>query len=228
MATTIVVRVGGPTEQRKFTILQSIATKSSKFMQTTFGGEWRESREKSVSLPETKVADFEVYLEWLYTGHVVTLDSIKALGATLIRLYVLGDFLVDDRFCNTVMDTLILESQRGYPRLAFSPADIDSAWEKTMPGSGLRKVLVDLVIRDMSGDGLSPRFWAKGIWCHEVTAEVFARMAESKQIAVEMFAGLTGQVKLCQGAKSAVCHPKHIKNICADYRKHGEDYPRCS
>lgn len=103
MNTTIVVRVGGPAEQRVFTILQSIATKSSEFMQTTFSGERRESREKSVSLPETKVADFEVYLEWLYKGQVVTLDHMSYLGATLIRLYVLGDFLVDDRFCNAVI-----------------------------------------------------------------------------------------------------------------------------
>lgn len=65
-------------------------------MQTTLGGDWGESHKKRVSLPEVKVSDFEVYLEWLYMGHVVTLDDLYTLGATLIRLYHLGDFLIDD------------------------------------------------------------------------------------------------------------------------------------
>jgi hypothetical protein len=63
LKTTIVVRVGGPVEHQDYTVLQSVITKSSKFMQTTFSGEWRESHERSVSLPVTKVADFEVYME---------------------------------------------------------------------------------------------------------------------------------------------------------------------
>ena len=127
-------------------------------MQTTFGGEWKESQEKSVSLPETKVADFEVYLEWLYTGQIVTLDDLLNLGTTLIRIYVLGDFLIDDRFSNAVMDTLILECHRAHPWLRFSPADIDFAWEKTMPASRLRKVLVELIICDLGEDWNAPFF----------------------------------------------------------------------
>ena len=174
MVTTIVVRVGRPAKQRDFTILHSIATKSSKFMQTTLSGEWRESHERRVSLPEIKVSDFEVYLEWLYTGHVITLDELRSLGPTLIRLYLLGDFLIDDKFCNVVMDALILESQRRSPWIRFLPADIDFAWDKTMPGSRLRKVLVELIIRDMSFDMASPCFRGKVTWCPEVTGEIFA------------------------------------------------------
>lgn len=228
MVTTIVVRVGEPAVQRDFTILHSIATKSSKFMQTTFSGEWRESHERSVSLPETKVADFEVYLEWLYTGQIVTLDDRRHLGATLIRLYMLGDFLHDDRFSNAVMDALISESNCGCPWLRFSPADIDSVWNKTMPGCRMRKVLVDLIIRDLGGDITSPCFGEKGTWRHEVTVEVFARMLETKQVAVAMFTSLGEQVKVQQAIRSAVGHPEDSKNKCTDYHKHGEGYPACT
>lgn len=97
-----------------------------------------------------------------------------------------------------------------------------------MPGSRLRKVLVDLIVHDVSGDSLSPSFRGTGRWCHEVTAEVFARMAESKQLAIKMFAALEGHVKACEFAKSAVCHPKDSEEKCTDYHKHGEGYPRCS
>jgi hypothetical protein len=226
--TTIVVRVGEPAEQRDFTVLHSIATKSSKFMQTTFDGDWRESHEKRVSLPEIKVCDFEVYLEWLYTGHVVNLDDYMSLGPALIRLYVLGDFLSDDQFSNAVMDALIRESQRWTPRLAFATVDVDFAWDKTMPGSGLRNVLVDLIIRDLSGDPSSHPFRGRGTWCHEVTAEVLTRMSVTKQLAVGMFAALKSEASVRRVARSAVEHPKDNKNKCADYHKHGEGHPKCT
>jgi hypothetical protein len=228
MVTTIVVRVGGPAEQRDFTILHSIATKSSKFTQKTSSGDWNESHEGRTSLPETKLADFEVYLEWLYTGHVVTLDGYRSLGPTLIRLYVFGDFLSDDRFSNAVIEALILKSHRGYPWLTFSLADIDFGWDKTMPGCRLRKLLVDFVIRDLSADITSPCFMDKSSWCSEVTAEVFARMANSKQIAVEMFARDRNPKRMDLAIQSAVEHLKDNKNKCADYHKHGEGHPACT
>jgi hypothetical protein len=199
-------------------------------MQTTFSGEWRESHERSVSLPETKLVDFEVYLEWLYTGHVVTLDNMRDLGPTLLRLYLLGDFLIDDRFCNTVIDALIGDSQAADPWLLFDSATIDSLWNKTMPGSEMRKVLVDLILRDLSGDEFSPCFTDRGNWCHDVTAEVLTRMSATKQLAVEMFAVLKAPArsKVKQATRSAVGHPKDNKNKCTDYHKHGEGYPICT
>jgi hypothetical protein len=225
--TTIVVRVGEPAEQRDFTVLHSIATKSSKFMQTTFDGDWRESHEKRVSLPEIKVCDFEVYLEWLYTSHVVTLDDMYRLGATLVRLYLLGDLLIDERFCNVVIDTLIHHAQVAYPFLVFDPADLDAVWDKTMPGSGLRNVLVDLIIRNLC-QRVSPVFRARGSWCHGVIDDVLARMAETKQVAIEMFAALESHTSVRRVARFAVEHPKDNRNKCADYHKHGEDYPACT
>lgn len=226
--TTIVVNVGEPDQQREFTVLHSFATKSSKLMQRMFSRNWRESRDGRVSLPETKVADFEVYLEWLYTGYVVTLDELWSLGPTLLRLYLLGDFLIDDRFCNAVIDALIGDSQAVSPWLVFYPTDIDSVWNKTMPGSRMRKVLVDLIIRDLSRDIASPSFKNKGTWCHEVTVDILARMAETKQAAVELFAVFEDQAKVRQAMRSAVGHPKNNKNKCADYHKHGEGYPACT
>ena len=228
MANNVVVSVGGGHSKQDFNVPELFAVKSSQCMQTTLGGDWKESHEKRVSLLEVEVSDFEVYLEWLYTGHAVTLDALYNLGTTLVRLYLLGDFLIDDRFCNAVIDTLIRDSRAHYPWTIFLSEDIDYVRRKTVPGSRLRKVLVDLIIRDLSGDSHTLRFSNKGAWSHEVTAEVLARMVESKQVASQSFDAVKGPSNVQQAMGSAVEHPKDNKNKCADYHRHGEGYPKCS
>lgn len=97
-----------------------------------------------------------------------------------------------------------------------------------MPGSRLRKVIVDLTIRYVSGDRRSPYFVNKDAWSREVTAEVIARTSESKQVANELFAVTKGLFKVRRAMNSAVEHPKDNKNKCADYHKHDESYSRCT
>ena len=224
--TNVVVSVGEGDSKQDFNVPEFFAVKSSQFMQTALGGDWKESHEKRVSLPKVRVSDFEAYLQWLYTGHVVLLDRPYDSGFALLRLYLLGDFLVDDRFCNAVMDFIIRES--GTLLLAFLSEEIDYVWNQTTPGSRMRRVLVDLIIRDLSGDTASTYFCNRGAWNSEVTAEVFARMAEFKDVALGMFAALEGPSNVQQSVKSAVKHPRDNENKCADYHKHSEGYPRCT
>ena len=227
VVTNVVISVGEGDSKQDFNVAEFFAVKSSQFMQTALGGDWKESHEKRVSLPKVRASDFEVYLEWLYTGHVVALVRPRDRGPALLRLYLLGDFLVDDRFCNTVMDVTIGECST--PLLEFYPQDINFVWSETTSGSRIRRVLVDLIIRDLSGDGRSPCFWAKDDWSHEVTAGVSARIVESKDVALGMFAALRGQgpSEVRQIVRSAVKRPKDNRNKCADYHEHGEGYPRC-
>lgn len=190
VVTNVVVSVGEGDSKQDFNVPGFFAVKSSQFMQTALSGDREDFREKRVSLPKARVSDFEVYLEWLYTGHAVIGDWSRDRGSALLRLYLLGDFLVDDRFCNTVMDIIIRESEPKYPLLEFCSKRINSMWSETNPASKIRRVLVDLIIRDLSGDSASPWFYGRGFWSHEVTAEVFARMVESKDVALGMFAAL--------------------------------------
>jgi hypothetical protein len=153
MVTTIVVIVGEGNVKKEFTILQSIVTRSSRFMQTTRSGEGRESREKRVYLPETHVSDFEVYLEWLYTGHVTMLHTWIVQSFQLIPLWLLGESLGDDQFCNAIID-IIVHPPPGEARidLLYFWLDINQAWSKTRPGFMLRKILVELIVCDIGRD----------------------------------------------------------------------------
>jgi len=194
-------------------------------MQTALGGHWRESHEKRVSLPKVKVCDFEVYLEWLYTGHVVTLDESESRGIAFVQLYLLGDFLDDDRFCNAVIDMLIDKSRHGGPEpITFWPQGLNRVWSETFPGSMLRRVLVDFIILERGGLSRTVKFICKNDWSKDLMAGVLTRIGEHKEVAGALLMIIRDKIQ--EAIKSAVQHPGD-QDKC-NYHKHGEGYPRCS
>ena len=60
MVESFIVCVGD--EAKEFVVIQSIATRSSKFFQAAMTRDWKEALEKRVMLPGTKVSVFEAYL----------------------------------------------------------------------------------------------------------------------------------------------------------------------
>ena len=118
---------------------RSFAIKSSRFFQAALKGDscWKEAHEKRVLLPEAEPVDFDVYLEWVYTSQLTPRDAEPALDhcAMLVRLYILGDFLGDSKFCNKVMDAFRSESAWRPARPISGPINLE--WEKTMAGSPL-------------------------------------------------------------------------------------------
>lgn len=141
-----------PTSKSKtFTVHTSFAIKSSSFFRAALKNDWKEAREKRIDLPGTKVVDFQIYLQWLYTGRIAELNYAEspANSATLIRLCILGDYLGDSRFSNAVIDTLIENSSYVVSGMVFESSTVDLAWEKTSPGSPLRGLRVSFIIGDI-------------------------------------------------------------------------------
>ena len=84
--------------------------KSSEFFKRACNGSWKEGKEKTIELPEADPDAFEVYLQLLYTGEVVTLaedvppwsDRSKSASEArfrhsevIIKTYLLADMLMD-------------------------------------------------------------------------------------------------------------------------------------
>ena len=226
--TTVVICVGEGhvNSKREHNVPMCFAIKSSRFLQSALSGEGMKSGEKRVSLPATDWREFKVYLEWFYTGHIVTHDTLPFRGRTVLRLYLMGDSLGDDHFSNAVVDILIRDC--GSCAMILYSADVDLIWTNTLPGNNLRKLLVELIIRNVGEDHGSPWFFERGTWSHDVTAEVFARLSESKKVAIEMSARTKDSKNINQAILSAVAHPKDNKDKCASYHKHSEGNPRCT
>jgi len=139
-------------------VYKSFATKSSKSsksLQAALNGSWKESQEQRITLPDTEPVDFEVYLEWLYTGQLVPRDTktdaddgcgtMRCLMAVL--LYILGNFLDDTKFCNKVIDIFTSGTA---PAAAWTPCALPSdaislSWASTSVGPPLRDALLEKV-----------------------------------------------------------------------------------
>ena len=167
-------------ERKDFTVYASFATESSEFFRAALNRDWKEARERRVQLQESTVADFQLYLQCLYTDRMVALNHYDSGNSsmTLTRLYVLGDFLGDDRFCKNVIDALIGNSVLMNTGIVFSSAAVDFAWEKTASGSSLRKVLLELIMCNLGSVSFAPVFYGMGAWSKEVSVDVFRYMTE--------------------------------------------------
>jgi hypothetical protein len=137
MAENFIVCVGQ--EAQDFVVIQSIATRSSKFFQAAMSRDWKEALEKRVMLPETEVRVFEGYLQWLYTG-----DIAVAHGSfhEEVEFYILGDFLHDIKFRNTVLESLIARCHE--ETLVPSAPLVQFAWDNTPSDSLLRQTILEL------------------------------------------------------------------------------------
>ena len=101
-------------------------------------------------LPETKPLDFEAYLGWVYTSQLTPGDTEDGFdrGMMIVRLYFLGDFLDDTKFCNTVMDTFHFNDAWDPFYLMFESMNL--AWEETTAGSPLRDFILELLVYNIA------------------------------------------------------------------------------
>jgi len=104
MAETFQVSVG---EQGKiFVMHRDIATRHSSFFKAALSHDWKEAEEKKISLPDCEPEIFEGYLQWVYTGEVVYCSERYKQALELVKLWILGDFLGDQNFCDAVVGGL--------------------------------------------------------------------------------------------------------------------------
>jgi len=123
-------------EAKQFVVIQSIATRSSKFFQAAISRDWKEAREKRVMLPETEIEVFEGYLQWLYTSHI-TITDWKQDYFQMANLYVLGDFLDDVTFRNAILKTAMSTFLEKFQLPNAQVVRV--AWERTPTNSLLRQ-----------------------------------------------------------------------------------------
>lgn len=143
---------------------EDILRKHSRFFENALNGSWRESRDKRIKLPTDRPACFDIWIQWIYSGHIYSKrgDEMTATIQNeefnlLCGAYILGDMLQDDDFKDAVLDVLIDTTLSTEPvRLPTTQARY--VWENTPPQSSLRKLLIDMVVYMAGAEGFREQF----------------------------------------------------------------------
>ncbi|KAJ5507469.1 hypothetical protein N7527_009612 [Penicillium freii] len=127
----IVTITVGPSKEH-FYVHKSLICTSSLFFNRAMSGSWKGSEVQTLNLPEDDPNIFALYSHWLYVGQIPVIvqsgtkeeianDNFKEYY-TLVKAYVLGDKLLDDKFRNSTIQAIIEKAttpcangQRHYP-----------------------------------------------------------------------------------------------------------------
>jgi hypothetical protein len=132
----------GTGNQNTFSVHKDIICAKSKFFKTAFmntNGNWRETEEKLMPLPDVDPELFRTYVNWLYTGKICWSPTPTATAqdhSNLIEAYILGDFLDDTEFRKLVMQFMV--AGMSVWEAQFEDDHILRIWEATPEDSPLR------------------------------------------------------------------------------------------
>lgn len=130
MAETFLVSVGE--QGKEFTMHKHIAIRHSPFFKAALSHDWREAHDKRISLPDCEPEIFEGYSQWVYTSEISFSTEPHLQTLELVRLWILGDFLRDQRFCETVVNGLFSHE------LVTGPTAVRHLYDHTSHDSPLR------------------------------------------------------------------------------------------
>lgn len=171
---TDMVEVFAGESRVRFTIHKKVLTEHSSFFKMALSGPWVEAQQKKVELFEVHPAYFKSFVNFAFSGAIDTTplefvegdmsdEEVIAAGyqpshfraveltERLVHSWVKGDFLGAPDFQNKIMDIL-------YARVGQVTGMTDNipryVWEKTIPGSILRRLVVDYICADFEEDYL--------------------------------------------------------------------------
>ncbi|KAF2126888.1 hypothetical protein P153DRAFT_368916 [Dothidotthia symphoricarpi CBS 119687] len=149
----IFVRVGQEPKHTDFTVHENIIRLSSPFFDEVLSREWRGPQEWIVRLPDCNAHTFHIYNQWLYTdqlhikpqvGHTLLNDG-QWEWDNLVKGYLLGEYLQDIDFKDTLMDAMIdwgHYAAREYSNVP--PRSAVEVYRYTQDSSPLRKIVLDI------------------------------------------------------------------------------------
>lgn len=139
--------VGGGDDAVEFSFPKGLLQQHSDFAKAALKEGWRESEEQTVRLEDEKVEIFEIFAEFLYTGHVRSSkagDTNGEIDAEWVRLpdcWIFGDKFQSSSFKDAVLDTMtrkIIDTQC-VPTHLQAPA-----YDEAAGPNAFRRLVVDI------------------------------------------------------------------------------------
>lgn len=130
------------TPASKVTIHEAILRKHSAFFRDELDRHWLENGSGVVQMPDDEPEDVVTYINWLYTKAIPAYTDEEGDYLRLARLYVFGERVEDDGFCDAVLSEITkgIDVSRSYP----AGHCIEVIYSGTPPGSPARGLLVEV------------------------------------------------------------------------------------
>jgi len=152
----ITVVVGSGEEMRKFYTYKGLLAHYSTYFKAALKDEWREGASKTVELKEDNPEVFKAFFHWIHTGKLYfALDAsgkIPLSQMLICEIFVFGDARGSPDLCNTAIDVLL---QKTHQEWRVPLAEAPYVYQNTLPGSALRKFLVDDAVETYRFERLS-------------------------------------------------------------------------
>ncbi|THY29893.1 hypothetical protein D6D01_03441 [Aureobasidium pullulans] len=196
---TVTVAVG--TAEDNFVVHKDLLCFYSDFFRAAFNGSFEEATERKIKLPDVCIQTFESFQVWLYSRTLLnTEDSANESGhatyltfTALAKLWIFGDKYLIPLLQNNVIDAMHdkNEKETNNPVLV-----IKMAYTKTLPGSCLRRAVIDILVHKAQIDGqpgsmIAPPYlnW----WTTEALADALTVMASSWKSGLPRFTTLKNE-----------------------------------
>lgn len=153
-STAIEIAVGQGEETKAFVAHKNLLIHHSEFFKAALDGNWAESKDRKVTLPEEFPEYFAMFVQFLYNGQIHSArdgDSYTDANGktkdrewgTLAKAWAMGQRLLSTTYCDAVVDALLAKINEGQ----YFPTGLYSVAYKVGRGdSAMRKLLVDVPV----------------------------------------------------------------------------------
>ena len=155
MSDTIIAVEVGDNITRVFHVHQNILTATSEFLKSRAKPEWLQEGQQ-LKLREHTPEALQIYATWLYTRMIPKTPRAAepeepvtdSEWRILAEAYVLGEYLMDDKFKDTVIDALRAKATtEGGKVFVKMPEVVAMIYSGTSSGSVVRKFIVDMHLK---------------------------------------------------------------------------------
>ncbi|KAK4495655.1 hypothetical protein PRZ48_012923 [Zasmidium cellare] len=153
--TTSAVKItAGTDDQESFIVHDTILSDRSPFFKAAISKRWQAGRNGEVHLPEDEPFVVGAYFDWLYSSNIASKsekpfaelqeDEIDAELEYLCKLYVFGEKILDNEFCNAVVSAITARVDEDHDEGTFYPGTkaVRILYEGTGEGCPARKMMV--------------------------------------------------------------------------------------
>lgn len=149
--TTITIIVGPEDDSTSFSVHESLVRQESGFVEAIFRNGWKENEKRIVRLPEHDAEHFKIFFNFIYTGFIFSSKPGDAFAdkpekdaewTRLAYAYALGNYLQASDFKDAMMDAMIDKVKKS--KQCSHQTMYQIIYPNSVPGSGVRKLLVDV------------------------------------------------------------------------------------